>query len=209
MSFTTDHRKLLYLTFVRSYIGYASEVWAPSTIDSITKIESLQRRATKFILNTHWQEDISYHERLSRLNLLPLTNWNEVKDFIFLFQVSRWPLQLTHRWLKLFQFSYFNSIAKLWNAREPDLNPLVLLLLLITLNLTYSNAILLLIVQTMTSLTLTPGSRSAANAVTWLTQSSVSWQLLLLRLFIGCGSDSFLSFLEIGFYSSHNVLMFS
>ena len=27
---TTDHRKLLYLTFVRSYIGYASEVWAPS-----------------------------------------------------------------------------------------------------------------------------------------------------------------------------------
>ena len=97
MSFTTDHRKLLYLTFVRLYIGYASEVWAPSTIRTITKIESLQRRATKFILNTHWQEDISYHELLSRLNLLPLTNWNEVKDFIFLFQVSRWPLHLTHR----------------------------------------------------------------------------------------------------------------
>ena len=50
MSFTTDHRKLLYLTFVRSYIGYASEVWAPSTIGSITKIESLQRRATKIHL---------------------------------------------------------------------------------------------------------------------------------------------------------------
>ena len=86
MSFTTDHRKLLYLTFVRSYIGYASEVWAPSTIVSITKIESLQRRATKFILNTHWQEDISYHERLSRLNLLPLTYWHEVKDLIFYFK---------------------------------------------------------------------------------------------------------------------------
>ena len=69
-SFTTDQWKLLYLTFVRPYIGYASEVWAPSTINSITKIESLQRRATKFILNTHWQEDISYHERLSRLSLL-------------------------------------------------------------------------------------------------------------------------------------------
>ena len=84
MSFTTDHRKLLYLTFVRSYIGYASEVRAPSTIGSITEIEDLQRRATKFILNTHWQEDISYHERLSRLNLLPLTYWHEVKDLIFL-----------------------------------------------------------------------------------------------------------------------------
>ena len=45
------------------------------------------------------------------------------------------------------------------------LNPLVLLVLLISLNLTYSNAIRLLFVQTMTSLTLTPGSRSAANAV--------------------------------------------
>ena len=86
MSFTTDHRKLLYLTFVRLYIGYASEVWAPSTIRTITKIESLQRKATKFILNAHWQEDISYHERLSRLNLPPLTNWNEVKDLIFYFK---------------------------------------------------------------------------------------------------------------------------
>ena len=45
------------------------------------------------------------------------------------------------------------------------LNPLVLLVLLISLNLTYSNAIRLLFVQTVTSLTLTPGSRSAANAV--------------------------------------------
>ena len=85
-SFTTDQWKLLYLTFVRPYIGYASEVWALSTINSITKIESLQRRATKFILNTHWQEDISYHERLSRLNLLPLTYWHEVKDLIFYFK---------------------------------------------------------------------------------------------------------------------------
>ena len=47
LSFTTDHWKLLYLTFVRSYHGYACEVWAPSTICSITKIVSLQRRATK------------------------------------------------------------------------------------------------------------------------------------------------------------------
>ena len=85
-SFTTDQWKLLYLTFVRPYIGYASEVWAPSTINSITKIESLQRRATKFILNTHWQEDISYHERLSRLSLLQLTCWHEVKDLIFYFK---------------------------------------------------------------------------------------------------------------------------
>ena len=79
---TLELKKVLYLTFVR-YYGYACEVWAPSTICSITKIESLQRRASKFILNTHWQEDISYLERLSHLNLLPLTYWHEVKDLIF------------------------------------------------------------------------------------------------------------------------------
>ena len=64
---------------------------------------------------------------------------------------------------KLFQFSYFNRIAKLTGIRY--LNPLELLLLLISLNLMCSNTIRLLFVQTMTSLTLTPGSRSAANAV--------------------------------------------
>ena len=140
MSFTTDHRKLLYLTFVRSYIGYASEVWAPSTIGSIAEIESLQCRATKFILNTHWQEDISYHERLSRLNLLPLTYWHEVKDLIFYFKcrAGHYTLPIAdyvkpkgtrlirhssdqHVLIpkfrtKLFQFSYFNRIVKLWNT---------------------------------------------------------------------------------------------
>ena len=40
MSFTTDHRKLYYISrLFGSYIGYASEVWAPRTIGSITKIE--------------------------------------------------------------------------------------------------------------------------------------------------------------------------
>ena len=140
MSFTTDHRKLLYLTFVRSYSGYANEVWALSTIGSLTNVESLQRRVTKFILNTHWQEDISYHERLSRLNLLPLTYWHEVKDLIFYFKCraghytktiadyvkpkgtrftrhnSDQDVLIPKCRTKLFQFSYFNRIAKLLNT---------------------------------------------------------------------------------------------
>ena len=122
---TLELKEVLYLTFVR-YHGYACEVWAPSTICSITKIESLQRRASKFILNTNWQEDISYLERLSRLNLLPVTYF-----------LSCWPLHVTHVddyvkpkgtrlthnssdqdvltpkcRTKLFQFSYFKRIAK-------------------------------------------------------------------------------------------------
>ena len=141
----------------------------------ITKIESLQRGATKFILNTHWQEDISYHERLSRLNLLSLTSWHEVKDLIFYFKcrAGHYTLPIADYFkpkgtrltrhssdqdvlipkcrTKLFQFSYF---IVLLNSGIRYLYPLVLLV--ISLNLTYSNAIRLLFVQTMTLLTLTP-----------------------------------------------------
>ena len=197
MSFTTDHRKLLYLTIVRSYIGYANEVWAPSTIGSLTNVESLQRRATKFILNTHRQEDISYHERLSRLNLLPLTYRHEVKDLIFYFRCraghytkpiadcvkpkgtrftrhnSDQDVLIPKCRTKLFQFGYFNRIAKLWNALPVSTRTLSHLLG--SLNHTYSKAIRLLFVQTTTSLTLTPGSRSGANAVGHVIFSSISW----------------------------------
>ena len=33
-----------------------------------------------------WMNNNSYYERLSRLNLLPLTYWREVKDLIFYFK---------------------------------------------------------------------------------------------------------------------------
>ena len=209
MSFSTDHRKLLYLTFVRSYIGYASEVWAPSTIGSITKIESLQRRVTKFILNTHWQEDISYHEHLSRLNLLPLTYWHEVKNLIFYFKcraghytspiadyVKPKGTRLTRHSsdedvlipkcrTKLFQFSYFNRIAKLWNTLPVS-------------------------TRTLSSLNQFK-SRTNYDVTNFNTRRSIyckcsrSRNLLLavnccyLDFFIGCGRDLSLSFLQLGF----------
>ena len=124
--------KLLYLTFVRSYVGHTSEVWAPSTICSITKIESLQRRAKKIILYTHWQRDISSNERLSRLNLLkvkelifkccPGYNTLRIDDYVKLKgtrltrQSSDQDVLIPKCCTKLFQFSYFNRIAKLWNT---------------------------------------------------------------------------------------------
>ena len=136
MSFTTDHRKLLYLTSVRSYIGYASELWAPSMIGSITKKES-STKGNK--INMHSQEDI-YHECLSCLNLQLVTYWYEVRDLISYFKcrVGHYTLTIdnyvkperTHPTrhssvqdvlipkcrTKLFEFSYFNRIAKLWNT---------------------------------------------------------------------------------------------
>ena len=44
-------RKVLYLSLVRVLFAYPSQVWSPQTVSNIVKIETVQRRATKFILS--------------------------------------------------------------------------------------------------------------------------------------------------------------
>ena len=74
--------RALYLTLLRPTVGYASEVWSPTSIGNLRTIESLQRRASCFILN---YPDISYRDRLNQLDLVPLCYWQEIKDLVFLF----------------------------------------------------------------------------------------------------------------------------
>ena len=45
---STFVRRTLYLGVV--HLGYTTQVWAPQGIELISKLESIQRRATKFIL---------------------------------------------------------------------------------------------------------------------------------------------------------------
>ena len=55
-------RRLLYLTLVRAHLCYGSEIWAPqSTSKDLLRIESVQRRATKYILQDYHS---SYADRL-------------------------------------------------------------------------------------------------------------------------------------------------
>ena len=46
----TPVRRTLYVGLVRPNIGYATQVWAPQSIELISELESIKRRATKFIL---------------------------------------------------------------------------------------------------------------------------------------------------------------
>ena len=64
-------KKLLYIAWVRSRLEYASVVWSPHTCTkrNINNLEQVKRRATRFILG----RDYSEYERLSKLNLLPLS----------------------------------------------------------------------------------------------------------------------------------------
>ena len=52
---------------MRPHIGYATQVWAPQFIELISKLESIQRRATKFILRLSFSTSINYRTRLQSL----------------------------------------------------------------------------------------------------------------------------------------------
>ena len=82
----TSVRRSIYLTLVRCHLGYATQIWAPQSKELIRKIERVQRRATKYILNLPFRCSESYKDRLVKLNLLPLTYWHEYLDLVFLFK---------------------------------------------------------------------------------------------------------------------------
>ena len=77
--------KSLFTALVRSHLGYCSQVWAPqSVIRNIKLIESVQRRATKFICKT--STDLTYRDRFIFLHLLPLNYWLEYLDLVFFYK---------------------------------------------------------------------------------------------------------------------------
>ena len=64
-------RRTLNLTHLRSQLCYASEVWSPNTVKLSKRVESVQRRATTWILN-HNHGELTYQQRLICFDLLPL-----------------------------------------------------------------------------------------------------------------------------------------
>ena len=66
-------RRTLYLSLVRSVFGYLSQVWSPQTVILMQRVERVQRRATKYILNLPYLCSETYQERLVRLHRLPLS----------------------------------------------------------------------------------------------------------------------------------------
>ena len=64
----------LYHSLVRSHVCFCSEVWAPqSAVNNLFLVESIQRRASRFIVGKG--SDLSYRDRLIKLRLLPLNYW--------------------------------------------------------------------------------------------------------------------------------------
>ena len=54
----------------------------------VKKVERVQRRATKYILNAPFICDIDYKDRLLATRMLPLSYWHEYLDMIFFYQAN-------------------------------------------------------------------------------------------------------------------------
>ena len=110
---------------------YCSEIWKPSYKKDIEKLEQVQRRATKFILNNYIMD---YKERLIELNMLPLMYILDLRDVMFFVKnqllisisvstyhlVNTRKINITRNTSRHF---FFNRIARIWNKLPPqDIN---------------------------------------------------------------------------------------
>ena len=128
-------KRSLYTSLIRSQLMYCSQLRRPRLIKDIIRIESVQRRSTKFILS---YAPINYKDRLIQLQILPLMYMYGIQDILFLVKNFQSPQNLdilkfisfsttntrSGTKLKLRQkltrtsatrHSYFNRVVNLWN----------------------------------------------------------------------------------------------
>jgi hypothetical protein len=82
-SWTIDSMRILYTTFVRPHLEYASSTWSPYRKLDIKILESVQRRATKLVPSL---KNRSYEDRLLSLGLKTLEERRDRGDMINYFK---------------------------------------------------------------------------------------------------------------------------
>jgi hypothetical protein len=80
---SSNVKRQLYISLVRSKLEYCTQLWSEQHTGNMAKLERVQRSATRYILNF---ENISYYERLKKLNMMPLFYRRDIADVSFLHQ---------------------------------------------------------------------------------------------------------------------------
>ena len=93
---SSSPRRTPYLVIARPALGYALQVWYPQTIDLIKRIERVQRRASKFILDLHFLCEESYRDRLLSNDILPICYWHESLNLVFFFKPTNGIVCVSH-----------------------------------------------------------------------------------------------------------------
>jgi len=73
-----------FVVYVRPLLEYNSSVWSPSLKRDVTLIEQVQRRFTKRLRG---YRDLSYHDRLNKLNLETLELRRVKSDLVLCYKI--------------------------------------------------------------------------------------------------------------------------
>ena len=130
-------KQRLYFSLIRSHLLYCSPLWRPQLLVDIKSLETVQRRATKYITDN---PSLDYRARLLTLQMLPLMMEYEIADILFFIKSLKEP---SHRfnfenyiqfnisktrsssYLKLLHSApksnlqghfFFNRLPRLWNS---------------------------------------------------------------------------------------------
>ena len=79
-------KRTLYLTLVRSQFEHCPIIWKPSANTSIERLESIQKRSFKWILNDEtvsYSTSYLYHTHCKQLNILPIRYRFDYHDLKF------------------------------------------------------------------------------------------------------------------------------
>ena len=85
----TRQKRALYLAMVRSQLNHCCVVWRPTCDTLINKLESVQKRAVKWILGEegHHYNDVEYLARLRDLDLLNLKSFFVLNDLVIFHKI--------------------------------------------------------------------------------------------------------------------------
>ena len=128
-----------YKAFVRPTVEYAASVWDPPTQVLINKLEMVQRRAARFVLND-WRRTSSVTAMLQQLNWITLQQRRANAKLAMMFRICHGDvvipfsppycipiqnlrtrghdmrLQMPQSRINVYRSSYFVSIVPLWNG---------------------------------------------------------------------------------------------
>ena len=82
----TQMKRGLYLTMVRSIFEHCPIIWRPSSISTVDRLESIQKRALKWVLNdpnVSYSSNSLYYVHCKQLNILPIKYRFDYHDLKF------------------------------------------------------------------------------------------------------------------------------
>ena len=113
-------RRALYLSLVRSQFENCSIIWRPTTSSLTSKLESLQKRALKWILSEegHSYSAEMYIRKCKSIDILPLSQKFDLNDLVFFHKIINYLVPLT---LPSY-LSFYDGTSRLRNCHLDSLS---------------------------------------------------------------------------------------